>query len=62
MEVGYTCEACGAGFALSQGSPEPDEDVSYCGACIQVMVTDPSHGSPGDPWTRELVRRARGLD
>lgn len=63
FHVRYTCHACDAEFRLRQGDPEPDEEVTLCGDCLNVIFNNSRHGgSHDDPWTRELLRQARGID
>jgi hypothetical protein len=58
----YTCKVCDAGFILSQGDPEIDEDVDLCWDCLEVIFDNKSHGSRKDPWTKELILEARKND
>jgi hypothetical protein len=57
--VEYTCKACNDTFYITQGDDEPDEDIDLCGACLDVMFNDDSHGTHDDPWTMELIRKVR---
>lgn len=57
--VTYTCTACNAEFTLRQRDLAPDEDVTYCPACISAMFSTDLHGSIDDPWTPGLLREVR---
>ncbi len=33
----YTCRRCGSEFTVLQGDPEPDEDISWCWTCVDLI-------------------------
>ena len=46
--VKYTCRRCGNEFTVMQGDPEPDEDISLCWDCIDLLLDkSASTGPPG---------------
>jgi len=60
--VRYTCSGgCGVTFLRRQLTEKPDEDITLCRDCIDIIFTDLSHGnSKDDPWTGKLIRQIRG--
>lgn len=36
--VEYRCRRCGSGFTVDQGDPEPDEDITLCWSCIDILL------------------------
>lgn len=60
-DVAYTCTVCGQVWHLLQGDPEPDDELTYCWACIDAIFASDAHGTRDDPWTPSKVRAVRGL-
>lgn len=62
FDVAYRCHACDATFTLRQHDPRADEDITYCWPCLDVIFSSDLGGTREKPWTRELIRQARGLE